>query len=955
MEQCASTASLLASVREQERQFEMLSRALEEERKVVCRHLAPPPPQHAAQRLRHASATLPGSAARPQSFLTGSHMLTSARHFPLFPLTESLSELKSVTGKVQLLSPWCDVCLGSSIRVCVRVSVGSPGVFLLLQNGRIPCDADIERLALNEGYINGTHHFRMDPGQMVQETYTVEEEPQESPPVVSVETSEDGTTRRTETTVKKVVKTTTTRTVIPSVSDTLSLDGGGSVTGMGGYTTPIDRGYRQGPAGAVPMDYPTHTVPRNYHYGPPGGYDDYRTGPPSDTYTSLNRGARMDERYRPVHPDGYRTLDPNYRAHSRNQLDPYAAQPQVGRMGSALELSSIPRFVPEPYGLEDDQRSLGYDEPDYGMGPPIHYSTVPRNHQGFPHGLPRRTGSYEGTLDGDMSGPGDMYYWGAGAPLAQGERGSMASLDSTLRKGPGPGGWRQPELPEVIAMLNYRLDPVRSNAAAYLQHLTYKNDKVKSDVRRLKGIPALVSMLDNPNKEVHYAACGALKNISYGKDPDNKIAIKNCDGVPALIRLLRKTHDQDLTDTITGTLWNLSSHDSVKMEIVDHALHALSDEVMVPHSGWERGSNGAGGGEENCKPRHLEWETALTNTAGCLRNVSSERSEARRKLRECTGLVDSLMYIVQSQIDCKDVDNKLIENSMCLLRNLSYQVHREIPGCERYQEAAPLNQGHAPSSQKGGCFSSRKSKGRKDDDGAADIIDIPKRTTPAKGYELLYQPEVVRIYTSLLKESKNPTVLEASAGAVQNLCAGRWSYGRYIRALLRQEKGLPMMTELLAHGNDRVVRAMSGALRNLAIDARNRDLLGKHAVPHLVANLPGGGQSQPVRALSEETVVSVLSTLHEVLGSSLEAAKSLRASQGIERLVLINKDGNRSEREVRGAGLVLQTVWGYKELRRTLEKDGWKKTDFMVNLNPPSNNTRANGGYEDSTLPLIDR
>lgn len=32
---------------------------------------------------------------------------------------------------------------------------------------------------------------------------------------------------------------------------------------------------------------------------------------------------------RPVHPDGYRTLDPSYRAHSRNQLDPYAAQPQV--------------------------------------------------------------------------------------------------------------------------------------------------------------------------------------------------------------------------------------------------------------------------------------------------------------------------------------------------------------------------------------------------------------------------------------------------------------------------------------------------------------------------------------------------------------------------------------------------------------------------------------------------
>lgn len=43
------------------------------------------------------------------------------------------------------------------------------------------------------------------------------------------------------------------------------------------------------------------------------------------------------------------------------------------------------------------------------------------------------------------------------------------------------------------------------------------------------------------------------------------------------------------------------------------------------------------------------------------------------------------------------------------------------------------------------------------------------------GYELLFQPEVVRVYTSLLKESKNPTVLEATAGAIQNLCAGRWT------------------------------------------------------------------------------------------------------------------------------------------------------------------------------------
>ncbi|NXY50841.1 CTND1 protein, partial [Ceuthmochares aereus] len=221
-------------------------------------------------------------------------------------------------------------------------------------------------------------------------------------------------------------------------------------------------------------------------------------------------------------------------------------------------------------------------------------------------------------------------------------------------------------------------------------------------------------------------------------------------------------------------------------------------------------------------------------------------------------------------------------------------------------------------------------KGKKlPEDPGADTVDFPKRTTPAKGYELLFQPEVVRIYISLLKESKTPAILEASAGAIQNLCAGSWTYGRYIRSALRQEKGLSAVADLLTHDSERVVKAASGALRNLAVDLRNKELIGKHAIPNLVKNLPGGQQT-PAKNLSEDTVVSLLSTINEVIADNLEAAKKLRETQGIEKLVLINKSGNRSEREVRAAALVLQTVWGYKELRKPLEKEGWKKSDFQV-------------------------
>lgn len=44
-----------------------------------------------------------------------------------------------------------------------------------------------------------------------------------------------------------------------------------------------------------------------------------------------------------------------------------------------------------------------------------------------------------------------------------------------------------------------------------------------------------------------------------------------------------------------------------------------------------------------------------------------------------------------------------------------------------------------------------------------------------KGLELLYQPEVVRLYLSLLTCSHNHNTLEAAAGALQNLAAGHWT------------------------------------------------------------------------------------------------------------------------------------------------------------------------------------
>lgn len=43
-----------------------------------------------------------------------------------------------------------------------------------------------------------------------------------------------------------------------------------------------------------------------------------------------------------------------------------------------------------------------------------------------------------------------------------------------------------------------------------------------------------------------------------------------------------------------------------------------------------------------------------------VRNVSSDGAEARRRLRECDGLVDALLHALQSAVGKKDTDNKVI-------------------------------------------------------------------------------------------------------------------------------------------------------------------------------------------------------------------------------------------------------------------------------------------------------
>uniref|UniRef100_A0A8C9VLW3 Catenin delta 2 n=1 Tax=Scleropages formosus TaxID=113540 RepID=A0A8C9VLW3_SCLFO len=519
------------------------------------------------------------------------------------------------------------------------------------------------------------------------------------------------------------------------------------------------------------------------------------------------------------------------------------------------------------------------------------------------------------------------------------------SIDS-IQKDPREFGWRDPELPEVIQMLQHQFPSVQSNAAAYLQHLCYGDNKIKSEIRHQGGIQLLVDLLDHRMSEVHRSACGALRNLVYGKaNDDNKVALKNCGGIPALVRLLRKTADVEVRELLTGVLWNLSSCDSLKMPIIQDALAVLTNTVIIPQSGWDTSPH------QEERKLHLHSSQVLRNATGCLRNVSSAGEEARRRMRECEGLTDALLYVIQTALGSSEIDSKTIENCVCILRNLSYRLAAETSQGQQAgtDELDGLLCGEASGkdSESSGCWGKKKKK-KKAQDQWDGVGPLPETADPPKGIQMLWHPSIVKPYLTLLSECSNADTLEGAAGALQNLAAGSWKVGPtvgldhwsvYIRAAVRKEKGLPILVELLRIDNDRVVCAVATALRNMALDVRNKELIGKYAMRDLVHRLPGGNNNNTSgsggigtsKTMSDDTVTAICCALHEVITKNMENAKALRDAGGIEKLISIarSKGDKHSPKVVKAASQVLNSMWQYRDLRSLYKKDGYAQYHFV--------------------------
>lgn len=481
-------------------------------------------------------------------------------------------------------------------------------------------------------------------------------------------------------------------------------------------------------------------------------------------------------------------------------------------------------------------------------------------------------------------------------------------------------GFDDIDLPSAVKYLMASDPNLQVLGAAYIQHRCYSDAAAKKQARSLQAVPRLVKLFNHANQEVQRHATGAMRNLIYD-NADNKLALVEENGIFELLRTLRE-QDDELRKNVTGILWNLSSSDHLKDRLARDTLEQLTDLVLSPLSGV--------GGPPLIQQNASEAEI-FYNATGFLRNLSSASQATRQKMRECHGLVDALVTYINHALDVGKCEDKSVENAVCVLRNLSYRLYDEMPpsALQRLEGRGRRDMAGGPPGEVVGCFTPQ-SRRLRELPLTADALTFAEVSKDPKGLEWLWSPQIVGLYNRLLQRCElNRHTTEAAAGALQNITAGdrRWA-GVLSRLALEQERILNPLLDRVRTADHHQLRSLTGLIRNLSRNARNKDEMSTKVVSHLIEKLPGsvGEKSPPA-----DVLVNIIAVLNNLVVASPIAARDLLYFDGLRKLVFIKKkrDSPDSEKSSRAASSLLTNLWQYNKLHRDFRAKGYRKEDFL--------------------------
>ncbi|KAF8570010.1 hypothetical protein P879_00035 [Paragonimus westermani] len=573
------------------------------------------------------------------------------------------------------------------------------------------------------------------------------------------------------------------------------------------------------------------------------------------------------------------------------------------------------------------------------------------------------------------------------------------------------------DIPQLMRLLLSPEPEIVVNATAYLQHLVYRNPSLKERTRQCGGIAALVQLLYSEHVQICQNSVGVLRNLTCGDNYEIKEELERVGGIRALAWLIENRQgyirpNQSSSDSITLTddlnigdanvngftstldsaaavLCNLAAVNHLKRSVLLEAiLPSLVHTVIRPAAC--RSIRQEGLARTFQEPPFIT--VLFRNVAAVLRNVSSsETAEVRELMRQCPSLIWSLVTILQSAVKSQCSDTKSVEHCICCLRNLCYSLHTAIQPSKDDQQSESLCAASNKSVPAARRFRlktySLKSNGSVNGTEAytGGSKQFPSDSVPG----LLCRTETLQMLVDLLQCSSNPCTLEAAAGTIQNLSAGDWQVNGSVRQTLRILQCLPVMVELLNAPARRVATASANALRNMAIEDRCCQLLGRHGLVQILSalkncvtalssqyqqqqqlsrqdsfssewqtptsarsgsllrlSLSHSGQAQPAHTVyGARTVAAALLNLcctlvHNrpdnarrfVTLGGVEIAQDVSSvtAQMMTDQRIVNGDQASIERVNQLVRQLLQALWNFVELRPIYKLAGWTESDFGI-------------------------
>ncbi|XP_029810964.1 plakophilin-2 isoform X2 [Suricata suricatta] len=501
--------------------------------------------------------------------------------------------------------------------------------------------------------------------------------------------------------------------------------------------------------------------------------------------------------------------------------------------------------------------------------------------------------------------------------VAAGASGNMLAERSTFTDSQLGNADMEMTLERAVSVLDadHTPPPRISAAATFIQHECFQKSEARKRVHQLRGIPKLLQLLKVQNEDVQRAVCGALRNLVF-EDNDNKLEVAELNGVPRLLQVLKQTRDLETKKQITGLLWNLSSNDKLKNLMITEALLILTENIIIPFSGWPEGDYPKANGL-------LDFDI-FYNVTGCLRNMSSAGPDGRKVMRRCDGLIDSLVHYVRGTIADYQPDDKATENCVCILHNLSYQLETELP--DRYSQSIYIQNRtiQADNNKSIGCFGSRSRKIKEQ----YQDMPMPEEKSNPKGVEWLWHSIVIRMYLSLIAKSVRNYTQEASLGALQNLTAGSGPMPTSVaQTVVQKENGLQHTRKMLHIGDPSVKKTAVSLLRNLSRNLSLQNEIAKETLPDLVSIIP---DTVPSTDLLIETTASACYTLNNIIQNSYQNARDLLNTGGLQKIMTISSgDVYASNKASKAASVLLYSLWTHTELHNAYKKAQFKKTDFV--------------------------